>query len=60
MKEKELLENILAADILILAECMEMHNIMLPTKKYGSCQNDAVQKIKTSRRDLIQLLISEH
>ena len=54
--EKELLENILTADILILAESMRIRNQM--NGLHGDFVSDAIREIKAQRRALIERLIS--
>jgi hypothetical protein len=51
MNEKELLENILAADILILIKCHEIHGKLFNSG--GGEELRAIQEIKTRRADLI-------
>ena len=55
MNEKELLENILAADILILAKCIEIHD--KTTGGGGGSELRAIQEIRTRRADLIRRLL---
>jgi hypothetical protein len=56
MNEKELLENILAADILILAKCKKIHKEMQGT--HGDYVSEAIRDIKKSRHDLIAKLLA--
>ena len=57
MNEKELLENILTADILILAQCLKIQKQMDGT--HGDYTKEALREIRKSRGDLISKLLSE-
>jgi hypothetical protein len=59
MNEKELLENILTADILILSHLMDAKKRANGTQRMGgNFTTEAIQEIKSSRADLIHRLIS--
>lgn len=59
MTEKELLESILAADVLILSHLIEAKKFAWNVhSKNADFTADAIRKIKTSKQDLISRLIS--
>lgn len=57
MNEKEMLENILTAEVLTLAKTLEIHDSIIKGTR-GTYLMDAIREIKDKREAVIQQLLS--